>query len=174
MGLLALISVFVVGAGTATFFLIRAHDLKRVSHLERVIRCQDNRECREFIERAIRDTLKNKGVKVDRKHGISLRIEEAGGMPQGTIAIGPDSEPSPGPTPSGSLGPSKGLGGSGGTQTPKKPPAPVTEPPASPEETSPPRPEAPSAPPGGRQILPPVAPICVSVGEVVETCRGGT
>src|SRR6185369_9563215 len=110
MWILALASVFIVGSGAATLLLIRAHDLKRVSHLERVIRCQDNRECREFIERAIRDTLKQKGVRVGKKRWVSLRIEEADGMPRGVIAIGGSAVPIPLEPPKAAIGPSKALG----------------------------------------------------------------
>lgn len=166
MWILALASVFIVSSGVATLLLIRSHDLKRVSRLERVIRCQNNRECREFIERAVRDTLKDKGVKVDKKHGISLKIEEADGVPRGTIAIGPhlswSSETS--------VGPSEGLGGPGDTQPPKKPPLPADESQPSPEGEPVLPPEDSSPPPGGRAIVTPEPPICVSVGELVETC----
>jgi hypothetical protein len=57
---LAVIAALVLALGAGAAYLIRQHDLQRVDHLERVIRCQDSRECRSFIYRAIRDFLEHR------------------------------------------------------------------------------------------------------------------
>lgn len=168
--LLAVIAVLTVGVGTALYF-VRHNDLERVTRLERVIRCQDSMGCRDFIERAIRDVLKEKGVKVDKKHGVSLRIEEANGTAQGVIAIGGAEIPVPIPLPQAAIGPSKPLKPPEGTRTPKEPPLPRTAPPSSPEAVSNARPVAVGGPPTVEVELPPTGPpACVRVGDLVETC----
>lgn len=70
--------------------------------------------------------------------------------------------------PKASLGPSEALGGSRGTRTPKEAPAPRTAPPSTPEGVSSARPVG-TAALGVEASLPPL-PVCVRVGELVETC----
>lgn len=56
--LLGVISVLIVAIGVAAY-LVRQGDLRRVERLERTIKCQHSHECREFVERAIREVLRD-------------------------------------------------------------------------------------------------------------------
>jgi hypothetical protein len=100
--LLAVISALVLAGGVAAYFIV-AHNFERVDRLERVIQCQHNVECREFVERAIREILKDRQRKDQNgdHRGVTFRL---GGTPnrlQVSPSFGIASEPSPEELPSG-------------------------------------------------------------------------
>ena len=73
--LLAVISALVLAGGVAAYFIV-AQNFERVDRLERVIKCQHNMECREFVERAIREILKDRqgAPKEDGHRGVTFRL----------------------------------------------------------------------------------------------------
>ena len=89
--LLAVISVLIVGIGVAAYF-VRQGDLNRVERLERVILCQHSHECREFVERAIREILRqqrepNEKPGDEGTKGITFRLKP--GTPN-QLQVSPD------------------------------------------------------------------------------------
>jgi hypothetical protein len=95
--LLAIIGVLVIGGGVLAYF-IREGDLNRVERLERVILCQHNNECREFVERAIREILRKQRVKpreqgTEEHQGVTFRLgpKKADAPPPLVVEV-PDNE----------------------------------------------------------------------------------
>ncbi len=109
--LLAVISALVLAGGVAAYFIVR-HNFERVDRLERVIQCQHNIECREFVERAIREILKDRqrAPKNGGHRGVTFRLKP--GTPN-QLQISPSSGVASSPTPE--------EGHSGGQETASNP-----------------------------------------------------
>jgi hypothetical protein len=153
MKLLGLIGALVIAIGIATAFFVRQGDLNRVERLERIVRCQKDAECREFVERAIREILREQGVKV-RDRGVTFHLESSQrpGEPARIVAEGgdfaapkhgqvpgtgePEKPPKPSPSPNG-VNPEKvGKVPQEGAQTPVVPIQPLPTEPQPAEEES--------------------------------------
>lgn len=146
--ILAAIAALVIVLGAGAFFLVRAHDLERVSHLERVIQCQDSRECRRFVKRAIRAFLRQREHQRSR-HPAKKRPAVIFRFRSGPAAARPEPElvevPGSPETPS---KPPHGTGESKPTKHRKAPPLPAEAP--SVPAASPPAPSAPEGGPPGQ------------------------
>lgn len=96
--LLAILSVLIIGVGVAAYF-VREGDLNRVERLERVILCQHSHECREFVERAIREILHEQQKAVpkeksgQKRRGVTFRLgPKEANVPSPLVVEVPDSE----------------------------------------------------------------------------------
>lgn len=163
--LLAMIGVLVVSLGLLAAYFVRQHDLQRVERLERTIRCQDNRECREFVKRAIREILREQRAEGKAKPGLRLRLEPSRDQRGSEVVIeGPQSTPSP--TSMEQPEPPQGQGGSKPTQSEQGPPAP-SQPPSGQTEPVQPSPPGPKGnPPLPIQLPPPAEEAAQSVKEL--------
>lgn len=132
--LLVVISALVIAGGTAAYF-IRQSDINRVERLERVILCQHNQECREFVERAIREILREQEQKAPKDGQASERHQGV------TFKIGPMTEDSAPP-----LVVEVDSGEGPPTPSDDQPSAPQKPKPKNPKESSPRNSPAPSGP----------------------------
>lgn len=188
MKLLALIAALVIIGGVIATFIDREHALNRVEHLERVVRCEDSPECREFVRRAIREILRHRGEEKRGKGGRSVTFR-LGTVPLGRPAplLVEEDAPEPEEPSLAEVSPSRPQSPQGGgipdkpAKTPREAAQNVSEapepepPPPSPGPGPPPPPDkpgrgAPSVPPGkeGQAIIEaPELPVTVCVPPVV-------
>lgn len=119
--LLAVISALVLAGGVAAYFIV-AQNFERVGRLERMIQCQHNIECREFVERAIREILReqergaSKGSESAKTHGVTFRLGSKGEGSEAPILV------------EGTLPEGQGDGQPAGQNTPQNPPKPPGKP----------------------------------------------
>lgn len=154
--ILGVFAVLIV-IGAAVAYVVRQHDVERISHIERVIRCEDHLACRTFIRRAIHDILQAKHAR-EAHRGVEAGSGES-----------PSGQPAPGQP--GAPGISQP--GQGGSDEPPGPRHPGSHHPSAPHEPGSGPTPAPGTPAPGTSHHGPGAAVIEHIESVVKDTPAG-